>query len=40
MNILILDEQRQIYSERDLNLRSPDWRAGALPTELYCPLAP
>ena len=23
--------------ERDLNLRPPDWRAGALPTELPCP---
>ena len=24
--------------ERDLNLRPPDWRAGALPTELTCPI--
>ena len=24
--------------EQDLNLRPPDWRAGALPTELTCPI--
>ena len=26
--------------ERDLNLRPPDWRAGALPTELSSPILP
>ena len=32
------DEQRNILNLRYLNLRPPDWRAGALPTELTSPI--
>ena len=28
---------KENWLERDLNLRPPDWRAGALPTELSSP---
>ena len=33
----ILDKQKNLL-QRGLNLRPPDWHAGALPTELTCPI--